>query len=360
MVAGEGLLALALPIWLGPWSDRTRTRLGPRLPFVLAGAPIAVVALVALPFADSVLAYAAFALVFYSGFYLYYSPYRALFPDLVPPERLGRSQGVQTVFREIGLGLALVGSPLLLAVWRPLPFLICAATLAAVTVVFVRRMRAYVTTEAPQHDLPRLEPPTLWALLRERPEMIRILVANALWEFSMTALRTFVVLFIVVGLGHSPETASGLMAVIAVITLVAAPVAGNLGDRLGMLRVIRVSLFVFGVGLLLPLITLSIPVLLAATLVVGFAGGVAMTLPFALVAKLLPRRSSGAGAGLFDFSRGLGGLLGPVLTGVAIDVLRPHFRETSGYTAMWPVIAGVLFLSILCLPSAAAQRFDNL
>lgn len=351
MVAGEGLLALVLPIWLGPWSDRTRTRFGPRLPFVIAGAPIAIAALVALPFADSLLAYAAFALLFYCGFYLYYSPYRALFPDLVPPERLGRSQGVQTVFREIGLGLALTGSPLLLAVWRPLPFLLCAATLAVVTVVFVKRMQAYVTTSSNHPDLPRLEAPTLRALLRERPEMTRVLVANSLWEFSLTALRTFVVLFIVTGLGHAPEAASGLMAMIAVIALLAAPIAGTLADRLGTIRVIRTALLAFGVGLLLPAVTQSIPVLLAAMPVVGFAGAVAMTLPFALVAQLLPRRSSGAGAGLFDFSRGLGALLGPVVTGATIDLLRPYFGETEGYAAMWPVIAVAVLSSILFLPT---------
>ena len=33
LVGGEGLIAVLVPIWVGRLSDRTDTRLGPRLPF---------------------------------------------------------------------------------------------------------------------------------------------------------------------------------------------------------------------------------------------------------------------------------------------------------------------------------------
>src|SRR5690349_9812112 len=48
LVGGEGLGAILLPIVVGAWSDRLRTSWGGRLPFVVAGTPIAVAALVAM------------------------------------------------------------------------------------------------------------------------------------------------------------------------------------------------------------------------------------------------------------------------------------------------------------------------
>src|SRR5438270_11441802 len=48
LIGGEGAGALLLPIVVGAWSDRLRTRWGGRLPFVAAGTPVVVAALFAM------------------------------------------------------------------------------------------------------------------------------------------------------------------------------------------------------------------------------------------------------------------------------------------------------------------------
>src|SRR5690349_24323614 len=45
IIGGEGVMALWIPLISGAWSDTLRTRIGGRLPFVLAGAVPAAVAL---------------------------------------------------------------------------------------------------------------------------------------------------------------------------------------------------------------------------------------------------------------------------------------------------------------------------
>ena len=129
LVGGEGLIAVLLPIWIGRLSDRTHTRLGPRLPFLIATAPIAAVAIGLLPFAPSLLVMAAEVFVFYLAYFTYFSPYRALYPDLVSESAKARAQGIQGVFNGAGLGVALIGGGFLLALWRPLPYLLAAAVL---------------------------------------------------------------------------------------------------------------------------------------------------------------------------------------------------------------------------------------
>jgi maltose/moltooligosaccharide transporter len=52
-VGSEGAFALFLPLLVGALSDRTRTRLGRRLPYAVFAAPLLVAPLAILPFAHS-------------------------------------------------------------------------------------------------------------------------------------------------------------------------------------------------------------------------------------------------------------------------------------------------------------------
>ncbi len=351
VVAGEGLIALLLPLWVGPLSDRTRTALGGRLPYVILGASFAAPALAGLPFAASILAIAALMLVFYVGYFIYYPAYRALYPDVVPRHQFGRSQGTQTLFREIGMALSLTASPLLFAFWPPLPFMLAAIVLVLVSAVFVRKLAKHAANPAPGQPTAGEVKPRRWPSARAR----RVLLANALWEFSLSGLKSFVVLYVVVGTGRSPAVASGLMAIVAVVAILAAPIAGRLGDRFGVVRVVRVALGIYAIGLLLPCFTQSLSVLLPAMPLVGFGGAVVMTLPYALLSESVGEQGHGTSAGWYEFSRGLGVSVGPVVTGAAIDTLEPLFRSTHGYAAMWLVQAAALLLSLPLLPSRSAE-----
>ncbi|MGI9004579.1 MAG: MFS transporter [Pseudonocardia sp.] len=97
----EGLIGLVLPILVGGWSDRLRTRIGGRLPFILAGAVFTIPALVLMPlFAGSLAGVAVTLALFLIGYFVYFAPYYALYPDLVPDEIRGRSQGFQGGLRQ--------------------------------------------------------------------------------------------------------------------------------------------------------------------------------------------------------------------------------------------------------------------
>jgi MFS family permease len=343
VVAGEGLIALFLPLWIGPLSDRTRSRWGGRLPFVMLGAALCTPALAGLPFVDTIPSIAALMLLFYVGYFTYYPAYRALYPELVPPSRFARSQGMQSLLRELGLVLALTASPLLFSLRAPLPFFLCAVVLTLVSGLFVLRLRPIVArVPAPNASASRgYFPPA---------RVRRVLLANALFEFALSGLKSFVVLFVVVGTGRTPAAASGLMAIVAVVAVVAAPLAGWLGDRFGPLRVTRLALWVYALGLFLPCITQSLWVLIPAMPLVGFGGTVVMTLSYTLVTLAGPEQSPGATAGWYELSRGLGVIAGPIVTGAAIDLLRPLFASTQGYAAMWLVQALALVISVPLVP----------
>ena len=357
LIGAEGAFALVVPLASGSLSDRLPSSpIGRRLPFVIAGAPLTCTGLAILPFSTSTTIAAIAVLVFFVGYYTYYPPYRALYADLLPRRLYARAQAGQAIARGVGLGVALLAGGLLLGVWEPLPFLIGASLLAATTVALLPVFR--LQAKCRDTVLP-YQPASLRSLLRENPSLRTFGVVNALWEFSFAGLKSFIVLYIVRGLGHSPAVASAVIAVVAIAYVVGAPVAGWLADRYSILGVLRITSLVYGTGLMVGVLFHTLTVLLIGLPFVALAGAIVLTLPQALAFTLAPRGSEGAAAGLQDFSRGVGVVLGPIAVGAAIGVAEPLFETTRGYAVMWPVIALPVLLAGLLLNAIEEPQPDQ-
>jgi len=361
LLGAEGAFALFVPLVSGALSDRLRgSPAARRAPFVLAGAPLAVAGIAALPFSTSIGVAAACILAFFVGYYLYYPPYRALYADLLPRRLYPRAQASQAILRGAGLGAALLAGGLLLGIWRPLPFAIAAATLIATTLALLPVLRLDADCS---HAVLPYDRVSLRALLLRSGELRAVAAANSLWEFSFSGLKSFVVLYVVRGLGRSPSVASGVIAVVAVAYVAGAPLAARLAERYGIVSVLRVSSAVYGTGLLFGVFATSLTPLLIGLPFVALAGAVTMTLPQALAFTVAPTGSEGAAAGLLDFSRGLGVVLGPIVVGAAIAAFASDLPSTHGYAAMWPVIGIPVLATLFFLrpvetraePAAAAQ-----
>ncbi len=185
-----------------------------------------------------------------------------------------------------------------------------------------------------------------WRLLLHHGGLRTFAVANALWEFSFAGLKSFIVLYVVRGLGHSPGVASGVIAVVAVAYVVGAPIAGTLAERFGIVPVMSGSALVFGLGLTAGVLFTSLAPDLALLPFVALAGAILLTLPQALAFSLAPEGGEGSAAGLVDFSRGVGVVLGPALVGVAVSLSDGWLQATHGYAAMWPVIGIPVLMSL--------------
>ncbi len=372
LIGAEGGVALFAPVLIGSWSDRVKRQGGSRLPFLLVAAPPLLLVLVAMPIAGSLAALAPLVILFYLGYFAYYAPYRALYPDLVGSDERGRSQGIQKTLREVGLVSALVGGGLLLALWRPLPFVLAGVVLIAVTIGLVHGLRRRGTSDAGAEETGEEEPsgeredsdsgssgPAPREAFRQLRELIAdprirwLAIANALWEAALGAIKAFVVLFFTIGLGRSTSFASGVLAIAAVAIIAAALIGGTLADRIGERRLMAIAIPVYGIGLLGPLISQS-PIVIATVPPVAFAGGIVMTLAYALLMGLMPERHHGSSAGLFEFSRGVGALSGPLFAGLAVAACSGLLASTDGYAAMWAVASLAILLSLPALRRSQA------
>jgi len=345
-----------IPVWVGRISDRTETRLGRRLPFLIATAPVVAIAISVIPFAPSLEVMAVEVFFFYLAYFTYFAPYQALYPDLIAEAAGGRAQGVQGVFTGVGLGCALVGGGFLLEVWRPLPYLLAAAVLLLGTALLVGVLGGRATRRmSPERDL-RAPAADVWQLVREHPDIRSFVTGNALLTLALGGLKSFVVLWLTEGLGKSMTFTACAMTVVALGAVIGAMVSGKLADRYGPSRVLSISLSVFGGGLALGTFSRSTYLLGAAFPIIALSAGAAVALPYALLMRLTPSRSHGAVAGLYLLSSGVGTLLGPTITGGAIDLMRPLFASTGGYAAMWPVLSVAMLASSVLLRRAGGDR----
>jgi MFS family permease len=198
----------------------------------------------------------------------------------------------------------------------------------------------------------------LWRLVHEDAALQAFLVANGLWELSLAALKTFVVLYATEGLGYSRADAALIIGGVAGVVVGAAVFAGKLADRYGALRVLGVALPVHGLGFLVPLLATEPAIIASAIPFIAIGGGVIMALPYAVLIPLMPEDEHGAVTGYYSFSRGLGTWLGPLLAGAAITALDGFFKATDGYQAVWGVCSAAILLSLLPLRRlrAAAAR----
>jgi len=346
VLAGEGIVALFLPFLVGPLSDATHTPLGRRRPYLLLALVPMSLSLALVGFMPSLFTTALVLVSFFIFYYVYEPPYRGLYPDLLPVAVYGRAQGAQHLLRGLALGGALVGGGVLLAVWPPFPFVVAAGVTFVSCGTVVALVRETDEREGPYQRL-RTHLAAPWKIIRRNRTVRRFLIANTAWEATFAGMRTFVVLYFIFGLDQPKYVSSSVLAVVAAGYVVAAAVAGRLGDAFGLARVIAAASVVYGSGLVLAgfaqhwhwwYFALIAPV--------AVAGGMVMTLAWGLLFKLMPGEDRGAITGLAITTKGLGLVIGPLGIGAAIDIARPYLSATQGYADVWPAV-GILILGVI-------------
>jgi MFS family permease len=197
-------------------------------------------------------------------------------------------------------------------------------------------------------------------LLARHPALRAYLIANALWETALSALKAFVILYLTIGLGYGLSTAALLIGGVSLVILVGAGAAGKLGDRFGRLRIVTIALVMYGLGFIVPALTTSKLLLGAAMPFIALGGGAVMTMAYAVLMPLMPEDEHGLLTGFYSVSRGLGIVTGPILAGLVIALTKSGpFTATHGFQAMWFVCSAAALLSLLLVRQLRHERADR-
>ena len=105
-----------------------------------------------------------------------------------------------------------------------------------------------------------------WRGLRGLPKEVWVVSAATLINRAGTMVLPFLVLYLTQSLGFSADQAGLALTVYGIGALITAPISGRLVDKMGVLQIMKGSLFVSGAILLLFPLTQSFEAVLAITI----------------------------------------------------------------------------------------------
>lgn len=129
--------------------------------------------------------------------------------------------------------------------------------------------------------------------------------------------------------------------------VVAMLIFGRVADRIGRRRVFLLGFFLSTVVMVLFAVSRDAAGIAAAFSTLGFAFPALYIGSTAYIGDLVPEEKQGAMLGLFESSRGLGGVLGPLIAGFLVPF--------TGYRGMFLAMAGLAALGLLLVASGKYQ-----
>lgn len=335
------LVAIVSNAGTGALSDRTRSRLGRRRPWIVGGALGGVVALAITGFAPTLLVAGIGWVLSQLTLNMVLAALQALLPDQVPLEQRARVSAVLGIAQQVSplLGIGLAYGVQAAGGGIGLMFLVPGAVGAVLMVLLAARIR----------DVPHDEPAPFSLAAFAIPRAAR---ADFAWTWSG---RFFVILGFAVYTTYQPyfladrlripedgvllQQLIALLIFAAVLT-VSAVVCGRLSDRTGRRKpFVFASAAVVGVGLAMLALTTTLPVFYAAAVVMGIGIGAFFAIDLALITDVLPDKEHAAAKdmGIFNIANSLPQSVAPAIA--------PLFLGASGdYTVLF--LAGGLFAVI--------------
>lgn len=366
----DNIAALFIQPPVGAWSDRLRTPIGRRLPFILIGAPITALAFGLIPLASMLPLFVACTSTLLLSAALWRTPVVALMPDITPSQNRSQANGIINFMGGIGTIIALQTGGMLYKISPAFPFWLGSALVviaALIVFIFVKEPKEYEVGEEKQPGM--IE--SLRELLNEEDKSgARILFAIFFWFLGYSAVETFFTLYAQNHLGINAGDGATLLSVFPLFFVLFAIPSGFIAARIGRRVAISIGLVVVALVLalfyILPANTLLIPIsplplvgiplteggprmLTMAALLLIFGGiGWAFvninSLP--MVVELTNAARIGTFTGLYYLFSTLSAIIGPNVNGWAIQLARNNYNVIMLIAPFFLLTALLLMLGV--------------
>ena len=345
----DNLIAIIMNPLMGARSDKTWTRLGRRMPYVIIGIPAAAAFLVGLPIAA--IAPGIFGLVslvililgFDISMAIYRAPVVAMMPDFAPPEKRSPANGIINLMGGIGSVIAFVLGAFLYGFSPLLAF----GVTSLVMVLFLVIMVVFIK----EHEIPQVVEKVEYPLGQAVREVINdrsilsLLVAIFAWFVAFYTLETWFTSYGVFFLNWAPNIASFTMTLFALSFVIFAVPAGLIALKLGRKRTIMIGL----IGLIIVLfIAAFVPQQLPLMAVLGVGGFFWAFVNVNSITMLweVSRKKQGAYTGIYYIFSQLAAALGPILFALLVDLMVILLGATlaTKWVILWPF--SIIFLGL--------------
>lgn len=314
----------AQPI-VGAFSDRTRSRMGRRAPWMIIGAAVAAIFLIGLGSLTSILWITVFWVVIQVSLNALQGPLSAITPDRFPRSRRGVASAMIGIGTMVGgtVGVVLASQ---LAKNVGIGYTIFGVAVLVVSLLFVVFNRDFSSKEAvyPPFSWKRFVS-GFWINPRTNPDFAWAFAARFLFilgYFVTVTYQLFILTdYIKLSLGDATAAIATLSIASLITTLVSISLAGWLSDKLGRRKVfIYIASVLMIIGLAAPLVMPTVTGMLVMSAVNGFGFGLYMACDTALMTEVLPGGGVAAGKdlGILNVATNIPQALSPVIAAVLI------------------------------------------
>lgn len=352
----DNFVALLIQPPVGAWSDRLRTRIGRRMPFLLLGAPLSALAFALIP----IMAKAGILPLFVvctSGLLLsmafWRTPVVALMPDITPSEKRSPANGIINLMGGIGAIISFLGGAALYKMNPSFPFwlgsiLVILAVL--MVLIFIREPKMPAVEQTKEQQV------SLWKSLQEilhseDKSALRILLAIFFWFVAYNAVEAFFSLYANKHLGLEESEGARLLGQLSLLFVLFAIPAGTIGARIGRRKTIQAGIALMALLLagifVLPIETLTTPLtklpVLGVVPVIGvflMLAGIAWSLininSLPMVVDMTVPEKIGTYTGLYYLFSTLAAIAGPNINGWLVQLTGNNYNNV--------MLLGPLFL----------------
>jgi maltose/moltooligosaccharide transporter len=250
----DNIAALFIQPPVGAWSDRVRTPLGRRIPFILVGAPISAVAFGLIPTAAVLPLFVACTSTLLLSAALWRTPVVALMPDITPSAFRSQANGIINFMGGVGTIVALQTGGLLYKMSPNFPF-----WLGSVLVILAALIVFLFIEEPKEYEQGEVQP-GMFASLKEvfseeEKSGLRILFAIFFWFIGFSAVETFFTLYAKNHLSLDVGDGATLLSVLPLFFVIFAIPSGFIAGRIGRRTTISIGLVTLIIMMILLYIT---------------------------------------------------------------------------------------------------------
>jgi MFS family permease len=342
-------VAIVVQPLVGALSDRTRTRLGRRAPWMLAGAAAVAVALFTIGHTGAIPAVMACWICLQLGNNGVSAPASAILPDRVPENNRGAASALIGIGMMVGAALGTIAAGLM-AANLPAAYSVFAllVIVGVVAFVFFNPDRTGSAGEPEPFKLGQFLK-GFWINPLKHPDFAWAFIARFLFVLSYFAVTTYALYILTDYVGMSLEEANLRIGLVNAGTiaaaLVAIPLGGFLSDKTGRRKPFIYAASVFmAAGLAAPLIWPGFwsVFFLACCFGVGF--GLYQACDYVLMTLVLPDPAGQAGKdmGVLNVANAIPNALAPAVGGMIV-------LATGGYTGLFAASIAMAVLAGLAL-----------
>jgi MFS family permease len=356
----DNIAAIFIQPPVGAWSDRLRTPIGRRMPFILIGAPIGALVFGLIPMAAVLPLFVACTSTLLLSMAFWRTPVVALMPDITPSQYRSQANGVINLMGGVGTIIASLAGSTLYEMNVNFPFWMGSAlTILAALLVF------FFIKEPQEYGASEKEPDML-ASLRELindsdKSGLRILFAIFFWFLAYTGIEAFLTLYATKYVGMTDGDAGRLTGHLGLFFVLFALPAGLLGSRLGRRvtissGIVIMAVLIFGLFVLPPATLLGqvakVPVLGNVHVIslllmpAGIAWAMININSLPMVVDLTSLARVGTFTGLYYLFSTFSAIVGPNFNGLLVSITGDKYNTIMLTSPLFLLIALWLMLGV--------------